>query len=102
MVHHGDEAEARRFCRGGEADQVLEEPLALVIGAITISIGVTLIASARKGLFEVMVTVFGIFIGPMLIPMLPRSAEQTSYLARCRSGLEQVLFQDFRSTVIRH
>jgi solute:Na+ symporter, SSS family len=42
----------------------------LVIGAITITIGVTLIASARKGLFEVMVTVFGIFIGPMLIPML--------------------------------
>ncbi|HYN26198.1 MAG TPA: hypothetical protein VES69_14320, partial [Pyrinomonadaceae bacterium] len=42
----------------------------LVIGAITISIGVTLIATARKGLFEVMVTVFGIFIGPMLIPML--------------------------------
>src|SRR6266542_950682 len=42
----------------------------LVIGAITISIGVTLIATARRGLFEVMVTVFGIFIGPMLIPML--------------------------------
>src|SRR5207247_5191807 len=42
----------------------------LVIGAITITIGVILIASARKGLFEVMVTVFGIFIGPMLIPML--------------------------------
>lgn len=42
----------------------------LLIGAITITIGVTLIASARKGLFEVMVTVFGIFIGPMLIPML--------------------------------
>jgi hypothetical protein len=42
----------------------------LLIGAITITIGVTLIATARKGLFEVMVTVFGIFIGPMLIPML--------------------------------
>ncbi|HEU4479198.1 MAG TPA: sodium:solute symporter family protein [Pyrinomonadaceae bacterium] len=42
----------------------------LLIGAITITIGVTLIATARRGLFEVMVTVFGIFIGPMLIPML--------------------------------
>jgi hypothetical protein len=42
----------------------------LVIGVITISIGVTLIATAKRGLFEVMVTVFGIFIGPMLIPML--------------------------------
>lgn len=42
----------------------------LVIGALTITIGISLIASARKGLFEVMVTVFGIFIGPMLIPML--------------------------------
>ena len=42
----------------------------LVVGALTISIGITLIASARKGLFEVMVTVFGLFVGPMLIPML--------------------------------
>ena len=42
----------------------------LSIGALTIGIGVTLIATARRGLFEVMVTVFGIFIGPMLIPML--------------------------------
>jgi len=42
----------------------------LIIGVLTITIGVSLIASARKGLFEVMVTVFGIFIGPMLIPML--------------------------------
>jgi SSS family transporter len=42
----------------------------LFIGMLTISIGVSLIATARKGLFEVMVTVFGIFIGPMLIPML--------------------------------
>lgn len=42
----------------------------LVIGALTIIIGISLIASARKGLFEVMVTVFGLFVGPMLIPML--------------------------------
>jgi Na+/proline symporter len=42
----------------------------LVIGALTIGIGISLIASARKGLFEVMVTVFGLFVGPMLIPML--------------------------------
>lgn len=42
----------------------------LVIGILTILIGISLIASARKGLFEVMVTVFGLFVGPMLIPML--------------------------------
>jgi len=42
----------------------------LVVGILTISIGISLIASARKGLFEVMVTVFGLFVGPMLIPML--------------------------------
>lgn len=42
----------------------------LVVGALTITIGIILIASARKGLFEVMVTVFGLFVGPMLIPML--------------------------------
>ncbi len=42
----------------------------LFIGISTIVIGISLIASARKGLFEVMVTVFGLFVGPMLIPML--------------------------------
>jgi solute:Na+ symporter, SSS family len=42
----------------------------LTVGALTILIGITLIASAQKGLFEVMVTVFGLFVGPMLIPML--------------------------------
>jgi Na+/proline symporter len=42
----------------------------LAVGALTILIGISLIASARKGLFEVMVTVFGLFVGPMLIPML--------------------------------
>ncbi|MGI8468628.1 MAG: sodium:solute symporter family transporter [Pyrinomonadaceae bacterium] len=42
----------------------------LFIGILTILIGISLIASARKGLFEVMVTVFGLFVGPMLIPML--------------------------------
>jgi solute:Na+ symporter, SSS family len=42
----------------------------LVVGTLTIAIGVSLIASARKGLFEVMVTIFGLFVGPMLIPML--------------------------------
>jgi Na+/proline symporter len=42
----------------------------LVIGVATIAIGISLISSARKGLFEVMVTVFGLFVGPMLIPML--------------------------------
>ena len=42
----------------------------LLVGALTIGIGVVLISSARRGLFEVMVTVFGLFVGPMLIPML--------------------------------
>ena len=42
----------------------------LLIGILTILIGISLISSARKGLFEVMVTVFGLFVGPMLIPML--------------------------------
>lgn len=42
----------------------------VVVGVLTITIGISLIASARKGLFEVMVTVFGLFVGPMLIPML--------------------------------
>ncbi|MEO8649875.1 MAG: sodium:solute symporter family protein [Acidobacteriota bacterium] len=42
----------------------------LVVGILTIGIGISLVASAQKGLFEVMVTVFGLFVGPMLIPML--------------------------------
>ncbi|HVF47152.1 MAG TPA: hypothetical protein VNA17_06275, partial [Pyrinomonadaceae bacterium] len=42
----------------------------LVVGMLTIVIGISLMASAQKGLFEVMVTVFGLFVGPMLIPML--------------------------------
>lgn len=42
----------------------------LVIGAITTLIGVSLAATAQKGLFEMMVTLFGLFVGPMLIPML--------------------------------
>jgi len=42
----------------------------LLIGIATVLIGISLIASAKKGLFEVMVTVFGLFVGPMLIPML--------------------------------
>ncbi|MGD9631486.1 MAG: sodium:solute symporter family protein [Pyrinomonadaceae bacterium] len=42
----------------------------LAIGIATILIGISLIATAQKGLFEIMVTVFGLFVGPMLIPML--------------------------------
>jgi hypothetical protein len=42
----------------------------LLIGTLTIAIGIVLISTAQKGLFEVMVTVFGLFVGPMLIPML--------------------------------
>jgi len=42
----------------------------LGIGLVTIGIGVALVTTAKRGLFEVMVTVFGLFVGPMLIPML--------------------------------
>jgi SSS family transporter len=40
------------------------------VGTLTIVIGLALVETARKGLFEVMVTVFGLFVGPMLLPML--------------------------------
>lgn len=42
----------------------------VLVGALTILIGIALVETARKGLFEVMVAVFGLFVGPMLIPML--------------------------------
>ena len=42
----------------------------LFVGAVTTLIGISLIATAHKGLFEIMVTLFGLFVGPMLIPML--------------------------------
>jgi SSS family transporter len=42
----------------------------LLVGSVTVAIGVGLAASARRSLFEIMVTLFGIFVGPMLIPML--------------------------------
>jgi solute:Na+ symporter, SSS family len=42
----------------------------LLVGGLTVAIGVGLAASARRSLFEIMVTLFGIFVGPMLIPML--------------------------------
>ena len=42
----------------------------LLVGAITVGIGVLLVGTATRGLFEVMVTLFGLFVGPMLIPML--------------------------------
>ena len=42
----------------------------LAFGAATIGIGVLLVTTAQRGLFEVMVTVFGLFVGPMLLPML--------------------------------
>jgi SSS family solute:Na+ symporter len=41
-----------------------------LVGGLTILIGIALMETARKGLFEVMVAVFGLFVGPMLIPML--------------------------------
>jgi solute:Na+ symporter, SSS family len=42
----------------------------LVVGLITICIGMLLVTTAQRGLFEVMVTVFGLFVGPMLLPTL--------------------------------
>jgi Na+/proline symporter len=41
-----------------------------LVGGLTILIGLALVETARKGLFEVMVALFGLFVGPMLIPML--------------------------------
>lgn len=42
----------------------------LLVGASTTAVGVYLVSTARRGLFEIMVTLFGLFVGPMLIPML--------------------------------
>jgi len=42
----------------------------LAVGVITVGIGMLLVTTAQRGLFEVMVTVFGLFVGPMLLPML--------------------------------
>ena len=42
----------------------------VLIGSITVGAGVYLVGTAAKGLFEIMVTLFGLFVGPMLIPML--------------------------------
>ncbi|HVH55507.1 MAG TPA: hypothetical protein VM791_04600 [Vicinamibacterales bacterium] len=42
----------------------------LGVGILTILIGMLLVTTAQRGLFEVMVTVFGLFVGPMLLPTL--------------------------------
>ena len=42
----------------------------VLVGSLTVLIGIALVETARKGLFEVMVAVFGLFVGPMLVPML--------------------------------
>jgi SSS family solute:Na+ symporter len=42
----------------------------LVVGLLTVCIGMLLVTTAQRGLFEVMVTVFGLFVGPMLLPTL--------------------------------
>jgi len=42
----------------------------LLVGSVTVGIGVYLVGTAAQGLFEIMVTLFGLFVGPMLIPML--------------------------------
>jgi Na+/proline symporter len=42
----------------------------LAVGVLTVGIGMLLMTTAQRGLFEVMVTVFGLFVGPMLLPTL--------------------------------
>ncbi|MGI8746409.1 MAG: sodium:solute symporter family transporter [Bryobacteraceae bacterium] len=42
----------------------------LLVGAATVGIGVILVRTARQGLFEIMVTLFSLFVAPMLIPMV--------------------------------
>jgi len=42
----------------------------VLVGSITVGTGVYLVGTAARGLFEIMVTLFGLFVGPMLIPML--------------------------------
>jgi Na+/proline symporter len=42
----------------------------LLAGTITTLIGIVLVETARTGLFEVMVALFSLFVGPMLLPML--------------------------------
>ncbi len=42
----------------------------LLVGGATVGIGVILVNSTKGGLFEIMVTLFNLFVGPMLIPML--------------------------------
>ncbi len=57
--------------KASERQLVLVGRIATVlVGGLTILIGIALVETARKGLFEVMVTVFGLFVGPMLLPML--------------------------------
>jgi solute:Na+ symporter, SSS family len=57
------QASERRLVRVGRFATAL-------VGGLTILIGLALVETARKGLFEVMVTLFGLFVGPMLLPML--------------------------------
>jgi Na+/proline symporter len=42
----------------------------LLAGTITTLVGIVLVQTARTGLFEVMVALFSLFVGPMLMPML--------------------------------
>jgi Na+/proline symporter len=42
----------------------------LFAGAVTVGIGTLLVATGRTNLFELMVKLFGLFVGPMLLPML--------------------------------
>jgi solute:Na+ symporter, SSS family len=42
----------------------------IVVGTLAAAIGVAIITTAKKGLFDVMLEVFSMFAGPMLIPFL--------------------------------
>ncbi|MGE3546518.1 MAG: hypothetical protein AB7L28_21505, partial [Kofleriaceae bacterium] len=42
----------------------------LLVGTLAASIGIAIMATAQRSLFDVMVTVFTVFTGPMLIPFL--------------------------------
>lgn len=42
----------------------------LLVAATTVGIAIILVGTATRGLFEMMVTLFSLFVAPMLIPML--------------------------------
>lgn len=59
----------------------------LAVGLVTIVIGMLLVTTAQRGLFEVMVTVFGLFVGPMLLPMLAGLVSQRLTFRGAAAGI---------------